>query len=106
MSVETRGREKSLPSFGIRCGNIRYQNPSTPWSMRSDRPLRPWVSGENVPGDPVQSIGVITAPVDELIQKRPEWLLWICNDLVIFHLLQYFFHRASVNIHDNRSLGM
>jgi len=85
---------------------VRYQNPSTPWVMRSDRPLRPWVSVEDASGDPVQSISVIKAPVDELIKKRPEWLLWICNNLVIFHLFQYFFHRASVNIHDNRSLCM
>jgi hypothetical protein len=53
-----------------------------------------------VSGNLVQSLGVITAPKDELIKKRSERLLWICNDLIVFHLFQYFFHGTSVYLHN------
>ena len=55
-------------------------------------------------GSLVQSAGVITAPIDELIEKGAERLLWICDDLVVFHLFQYFFHWTSVYLHNRPSL--
>jgi hypothetical protein len=68
------------------------------------KPLCPWVSVEDASGNLVQSVSVITAPKDDLIDKRSERLLGICNDLVVFHLFQYFFHWVSVYLHNHFSL--
>ena len=61
---------------------------------------------EYMPGRPDQSIDVITAPIADLVKQRPQRLLRVGNHLVVFHLLQQFFHGASVYLHDHfTSLG-
>jgi hypothetical protein len=59
-----------------------------------------------MPGRPDQSIDVITTPVDDLVQQGLQPLLRVGNHLVVFHLLQQFFHGASVYLHHVISFSM
>lgn len=77
---------------------------STPAAKRPDRPLRPWVLMEDAPGHLAQFADPTVVSIDEFMKQRADHILWICNDLVVFHLLQYFFHWASEYPHNLASL--
>ncbi len=69
-----------------RCSKACLCRPGHP--LGPDRFLLSWLPVEDVLGRLIYFIGVITAPIDEFVKKGPKRLLWIRNDLVVFHLFQ------------------